>query len=70
MKDFEKDFEIELKSLNNVDSFTKIPIEKSEEQLCIRHDGVVYDGYLYLWEEIDYVKIFRTPEKKEHKNER
>ena len=51
-----KDFTIEIKPL---DTFTPIPLEKTERHLCLRHDGILYDGYLYLWEEVKSVKIYR-----------
>ncbi len=40
-----------------------IPIARAEGQFQVRHDGVLFDGKLYLWEEIKYVKL--TPTKKE-----
>lgn len=35
----------------------KVPIANKEGQLQVRHDGVLFDGELYLWEEITQVII-------------
>jgi len=55
-------FEVELNGVGG--SFTLIPVEDAEGQLCIRHDGIVYDGDLHLWEEIESFKIIRKGEVK------
>ena len=54
-----KDFLVEILPIEKVDDFTRIPIKDGAEELCIRHDGVLFDGFLYLWEEIESVRIFR-----------
>ena len=57
-----KDFLVKIKSIPS--KFTKIPIPESSGQLCMRYDGVVYDGFLYCWEEIEYIKIYRSKQKR------
>ena len=57
MRELTEHFDVEINSIG--DGFTLIPVEDSEGQLCMREDGIVWDGDLHLWGEIAEFKIIR-----------
>ena len=56
MFDLTENFEVEL---NAIKDFMLIPVSDGEGELQIRSDGIVYDGDLHLWEEIESFSIKR-----------
>jgi len=62
MKKFNDTFEITLDSVGK--GFTLIPIGKENKELYMSEDGIIFDGILYLWEEIKLFKIRRKNNEK------